>query len=124
MSRRKPKMIRIGSGVVPLASEAYEADFQARLKAAGLDRDDPALDIDAVRLRIARKIAMWLNEWPGCPEKICQRVRGCMAPRGDCRNVKEEPFDPAAWHRDKVVIMRALKRRIAEARASGELIEE
>ena len=124
MSRPKQKMVRIGSGLVPVASKAYEADLKARLKAAGLDGDDPTLGIDALRLRIARKITMSLNEWPGCPEKICQRMRGCMAPGGNCRNAKEEPFDAEAWHRDKVFIMRAIKRRIAEARAAGEPIDD
>ena len=88
MSRRDTKkMIRIGSGLVPVGSAEYSADWHARLKAAGLDDDDMALGIDDWRLRLARKIVMFLNEWPGCPEPICQRMRGCMAPSGDCANV-------------------------------------
>ena len=127
MSRPKQKMVRIGSGLVPVASKAYEADLKARLKAAGLDGDDEdrdSLDMDDMRLRLARQIVMFMNEWPGCPEAICQRMRGCMAPGGDCRNAKQEPFDAEAWHRDKVFIMRAIKRRIAEARAAGEPIDD
>ena len=85
--RNSPRTIRIGSGLVPVDGPEFKADYDARLKAAGLDQDDAELDIDAVRQRLARKINMFLNEWPGCPEPICQRMRGCMAPDDLCANV-------------------------------------
>ncbi len=117
MSRRDTKkMIRIGSGLVPIGSAEYSADWHARLKAAGLDDDDMALGIDDWRLRLARKIVMFLNEWPGCPEPICQRMRGCMSPSGDCANVPPISEEEMArdWPRVMVEWRRALDTVLTE----------
>ena len=110
--RRKRQMMRIGSGFVPLSSAAYRADYKARLKAAGLDGDEDwdSLDMDDRRLRLARQIVMFMNEWTGCPEAICQRMRGCMAPDAYCANVPqptEEELE-AAWPQTLVTWRRAL----------------
>ena len=117
MSRRdEKKMIRIGSGLVPIGSAEYSADWHARLKAAGLDDDDMALGIDDWRLRLARKIVMFLNEWPGCPEPICQRMRGCMAPDIHCSNVPPVSDEELAraWPRVLVAVRRALDKAAIE----------
>ncbi len=71
------------------------ADYRRRLRAAGFphdDDDDPAaLDIDTLRIRMARMIAMFINEWHGCREPLCRRQRGCMAPHGRCSNAGPPP---------------------------------
>jgi len=116
MTRRKARTtMRIGSGLVPLGSPEYSADYKARLKAAGLDDDTDGWSMDAKRLHMARQIAMWSNEWPGCPEPICQRMRGCMAPDIHCTNVPKisEAELAANWPR----VMVGLRRAIAKVRA-------
>ena len=131
--RRKQRMMRIGSGLVPLGSAAYSADYNARLRAAGLEDDDAewdARDIDDRRLRLARQITMYSNEWTGCPEAICQRMRGCMAPRVHCTNVPQpsEAELDAAWPQTLVIWRRALaeaearqERERAKREAAGEM---
>ena len=116
MTRKTRNTIRIGSGHVRIDSPAYAADYQARLKAAGLDDDNDELGIDDWRVRLARKISMWLNEWPGCPELICQRMRGCMAPAGDCANVPKVSEEELAreWPRVMVEVRRALDKVLTE----------
>jgi hypothetical protein len=125
MSRRKKqKTIRLGSGLVPLGGADDKADYQARVKAAGLDATDAeidAMDIDTFRLDLARRIAMFINEWPGCPEAICQRMRGCMAPDIHCTNVprRSEEESAALWPQTLVTIRRALDKAIARRKAAG-----
>jgi hypothetical protein len=55
-------------------------------------------------------IHMFLNAWPGCPEPICQRMRGCMAPDGTCANVPpiSEAELTAKWPAVLVDLRRAL----------------
>ena len=94
--------------------------LDARLKAAGLDGDWPdEVDIETFRYMLARQITMYLNTWHGCPEPLCKRHRGCMAPHNRCTNVPDKPFDEAEWDRARVDIRRALDQHIAEAKASG-----
>jgi hypothetical protein len=95
------------------------ASYERRIKAAGLDSDerlfraDGCVDMDAMRDRLSRKIAMFLNAWQGCPEPLCLRNRGCMAPSGLCSNVEEEEeWDEAEWARAKVEIRKALEEEI------------
>jgi hypothetical protein len=117
MSRDKvKKMIRIGSGLVPVDGPEFKADYEARLKAAGLDADSDGLSQDEWRLRFARRIDLMLNEWPGCPEPICRRMRGCMAPSGGCVNVppvSEEEME-ADWPAAKLELRRALDKVLTE----------
>lgn len=116
MTRRTArKMIRIGSGLVPIDGPEFKADYKARLKAAGLD-DNPELGMDAWRLRAARKINMYLNAWPGCPKPICQRMRGCMAPDGVCANVPpiSEAEMAVDWPKVLVEVRRALDQVLTE----------
>jgi hypothetical protein len=72
-------------------------DYERRLKAAGLDNDTIPDDDDAFRFELARRITMFFNEWHGhCPEPLCQRNRGCMAPNNFCANVRQ-PSPEELW---------------------------
>ncbi len=72
-------------------------EYQRRLKAAGLDKETMPDDIDEFRNELARRICMFFNEWHGCcPELLCQRNRGCMAPNNFCANVKQ-PSAEEQW---------------------------
>jgi hypothetical protein len=62
-------------------------NFNRRLKAAGLDTAEPE-HIDDVRNQVTRWAYMLINEWRGCPEMLCRRSRGCMAPNIVCSNVE------------------------------------
>jgi len=58
--------------------------FRRRLKAAGLPPDEPwEAHNEFAR---ARRIAMWIDDWHGCPLPSCRRHRGCMAPYLYCTN--------------------------------------
>ena len=92
------------------------ADYQRRLRAAGLDAgSDRAGDIDAIRNGIARRIHMYLNTWHGCPERLCRRNRGCMAPDNRCANVERLPPEEAdrRWREVQPRIYKALKEHLA-----------
>jgi hypothetical protein len=99
-----------------LAQEHDTSNYQARLKAAGLDGDDPEdISMDEFRERLARRIAMFMNEWDGCAERICQRNRGCMAPNGDCVNVEDDvEMSEEEWAQCRFDIRQALDERMAE----------
>jgi hypothetical protein len=94
----------------PENAAAAQADFQRRLRAAGIDPDaEPPEDMDAFRYALARKIVMHLNDWPGCPEKICRRMRGCMAPGGNCTNHADDPpMTREEWDEVRPKIRKAL----------------
>jgi hypothetical protein len=66
-------------------------DWDRRLKAAGLDGDGPE-DRDELRMWFARAVEMFTNAWRGCPEVLCRRYRGCMAPNTLCTNVTSRPI--------------------------------
>jgi hypothetical protein len=96
--------------------EVFErADFRRRLRLAGLGDDDAeAASDDEQRLALARRILMAINRWRGCPEPICRRNRGCMAPDAACGNLP----DPAPMSREEEArgVARGLRllRRAAE----------
>jgi hypothetical protein len=98
-----------------LSSQERARSFERRLKAASLDDETMPEDMDAFRYALARRIAMFLNRWHGCPEPICQRNRGCMAPNNTCTNIP--PSSPEEmereWPRVKVEIHNALKAHLA-----------
>ena len=102
----------------PSAQREHDTStFDARMKAAGLDTLDPdALDIDTFRLTVARTIAMYTNEWHGCPDLICQRNRSCMAPDIRCSNVPRLPpeEEEKEWWKVRDEIALALHKGIAE----------
>jgi hypothetical protein len=89
--------------------------YRQRLKAAGLDDGNKPDDMDEFRHRIARSIAMFLNEWHGCPEPLCQRHRGCMTPNCVCTNIPQPSDEEVArdWPLVKFEIYKALKQELA-----------
>ena len=108
----------------PDAGEDAAASYARRLKAAGLDDDggeqpkraDGGVDMDLIRKRVARRIAMFGNQWHGCAEPLCLRNRGCMAPDGLCANVDDGPedvWDDPDWPRAKDEIKKMLEEEIA-----------
>lgn len=101
----------------PENEQARKADIDRRLRAAGLDGDRPEDEnIEVFRYKLARQICMYMNDWPGCPEVVCRRQRGCMAPRGFCTNAEPLPPDPdgRAWDKARLAIRKALDERLAE----------
>ncbi len=110
----------------PQRTDAEQADYRRRLRAAGIKEDEGPEDMDAFRLQLARQIAMLLNEWHGCPERLCQRNRGCMAPDGVCANAEPLPPDPdhQEWDAARFEIRRALDEIMAERAAEVEAYEE
>jgi hypothetical protein len=80
------------------ASLATSASYRRRVKAARFPSEtrDPAqpVDIDALRLEMARRILMLFDDWQECPLRICRRNRGCMAPNAECPAAKPLPPDP------------------------------
>ena len=91
------------------------ADYQRRLRAAGIGHEPPD-DIVEFRLTFARRLHMLVNRWHGCPEQICRRSRGCMAPRITCANIEQLPQEEAdrQWHAVKGDLYKALKAHLAE----------
>ncbi len=80
------------------------------MKAAGFRKGDaPPDDIDAVRTSLARRIAMLINDWRGCPEPLCRRMRGCMAPRIRCTNARPVKADPERTARTLALVKRAMR---------------
>ncbi|MDO8878789.1 MAG: hypothetical protein Q8M24_20660 [Pseudolabrys sp.] len=73
-------------------SQAHrDADFARRQRTAGLDREPEDEDIDAFRYRLARILTMFVNDWEGCPLRLCRRMQGCMAPESKCANHAGDP---------------------------------
>jgi hypothetical protein len=93
----------------------HSPTYENRLKAAGLDRAAPRGDIDAFRNRLTRRINIFINTWRGCPEPICRRHRGCMAPNIVCANAAppSEEEVARAWPRLQAEIYKALQARRA-----------
>jgi hypothetical protein len=96
-------------------------NYQQRLKAAGLDGDMPD-DMDEFRNRLARCIVMFINAWHGCPEPLCRRHQGCMAPNGQCTNLPPASAEEMErdWPEAKVKIHTELKERLAAHGAEAE----
>ena len=84
------------------------ADYVRRKRAAGLDRA-PHDDMDAFRSRMARLLHMCINDWEGCPLRLCQRMRGCMAPQSRCANHAD---DPPATEEETAVAIRQVRRAL------------
>ena len=88
-----------------------------RIKAAGLsddENDEGPEDMDEFRYDLARRIVMLLNRWDGCPEPLCKRNPGWMAPSGDCINIKEEPITDAERDAARYDIRQAIDEKLAE----------
>jgi hypothetical protein len=88
--------------------------LEQRLKAAGLDGGSPD-NADEFRDQFARMIDMFINAWHGCPERLCRRHHGCMAPNGSCANVPPTPPEEMErdWPRAKADIHNALQELLA-----------
>ena len=100
----------------PNADEHGGTPYLARVKAAGIDIDTMPEDDDEFRLQLARMIAMFINDWRGCPERLCQRNRGCMAPNQVCANAEPLPPDQqeTAWRAVQPDIYKTIKTYLAE----------
>lgn len=93
------------------------ASFHRRVAAAGIDLNYQPEDMDEFRYRLARLITMYTNEWShGCPQRLCRRNGGCMAPEGRCSNVQYEPFSWERWEPVRNEVRRALDEMIADGR--------
>jgi len=62
----------------------------------------------------------------GCPERICQRNRGCMAPNIHCSNVELPSPEQQAedWPKVQFEVRTALNKILAERAAEVEAYEE
>jgi hypothetical protein len=96
-------------------TDKEQADYQRRLRAAGIKEDECPENMDAFRLQLARQIAMFLNHWHGCKERLCRRNRGCMAPDIHCANVEQPSPEQRArdWPKLQYEVYTALKAEIA-----------
>ena len=68
--------------------DAAEKDLERRLTIAGLTGEEPENPTERGAWR-AQQLHMEINDWIGCPEPLCKRMRGCMAPRVWCTNTLE-----------------------------------
>ncbi len=91
-------------------------NYQRRLKVAGLDNDKIPDDADEFRYQLARRICMFINTWHGCPELLCARNRGCMAPNNFCANMPPVSAEEMErdWPQVRAEIYKAVKAHIAE----------
>ena len=78
-------------------------------------------DADEFRDALTRRIYMFINAWHGCPELLCARNRGCMAPDNHCANVGPPSAEEMErdWPRVQAEIYNALKEHMA-AQGAGE----
>ena len=80
------------------------------MKAAGFRKDEePPEDIDALRYALARRLTMIVNNWRGCPEPLCRRHRGCMAPHIHCANTLPAEATPEATARTLALVYRTMR---------------
>jgi hypothetical protein len=93
------------------------ADYARRLRAAGLDPEGNKMpeNMDEFRNEFARRIHMFINKWDGCPERICRRQQGCMAPKISCSNYEELSPEEAdrQWRKAQPDIYKTLKAEMA-----------
>jgi hypothetical protein len=90
--------------------------FERRLRAAGIDAETIPDDMDEFRVQLARCICMFVNQWQGCPELVCRRNRGCMAPGNLCGNAERPSADEMErdWPRVRAEVYKAVKELVAE----------
>ena len=106
----------------PDGKQPHDTDnLQQRLKAASLDRDAIPDDIDEFRNQLARRILMFINAWHGCPEPLCRRHQGCMAPSGPCTNLPPVSAEEMErdWPQARAEIYTALQERLAAHREAA-----
>jgi hypothetical protein len=115
--RMQPTNSTIPTRKQPHGKRAHDTrSFDRRLKAAGLDNDTIPDNADEFRYQLARRISMFVNHWHGCPELLCQRNRGCMAPNNSCTNIEKESDEERrrTWPQTQVEVYKALKEHIAK----------
>jgi hypothetical protein len=99
------------------------ADFERRWAAATIESAPDVNYMDAYRIELTRRIAMFLNNWEGCPLRLCQRMQGCMAPQSTCANHADDPsMTREEWDVVKLEVRRALDAEI-ERRGGREAVE-
>jgi hypothetical protein len=99
------------------------ADLERRQRAMQIECAPDVNFMDAYRLELTRFIAMFLNDWEGCPLRLCQRIQGCMAPESTCANHADDPpMTREQWDVAKVDIRRAIDAEI-EARGGRDAVE-
>ena len=100
-------------------TESRAASFARRLAAAGMSQDDPVpADADDFRYGLARRIHMAIDTWHGCPEALCRRHRGCMAPNNMCSNA--EPISPEEMERRAPQAMAEVRTMLRDALAKND----
>ena len=113
-----PEHDNISSAAESAKPRKHDArNYEARLRAAGIDpQAPPPENIDEFRCQFARRIAMFVNEWHGCPETLCQRNRGCMAPQNRCSNRPPRSREEAdrAWREVQSVFVKKLQAHLAK----------
>ena len=94
--------------------EAFrDADLERRQRAMQIESAPDVNYMDAYRLELTRFIAMFLNDWEGCPLRLCQRMQGCMAPESICANHADDPpMTNEEWAVVKIEVRRALDAEI------------
>jgi hypothetical protein len=90
-----------------------QADYERRLRIAGIHDDDPPDNDEDVRRALARRIWIFINDWHGCRLRLCRRNRGCMAPHNRCANQVETPSTPEEDAAIMAKVSRAVKAEIA-----------
>ena len=97
-----------------------------QVAAAASFPEQPADDMDAFRLMLARRINIFISNrqrrWRGCPEPACRRRRGCVAPRIECANHKRDrPSTPEQRARGMARVQRTLRDVSARREAEEKL---
>ncbi len=105
-------------------SQAFRAaDLKRRQRAMQIESAPDVNYMDAYRLELTRYIAMFLNDWEGCPLRLCQRMQGCMAPESICANHADDPpMTREEWDVVKVEVRRAIDAEI-ERRGGRDAVE-
>ncbi len=57
-----------------------------------------------LRLSLVRKLAIVLDGWRACPERVCRRQRGCASPRLTC--LQSEPARPLSPDKQAAMLAR------------------
>ncbi len=92
---------------------ARETGLEHRLRIDG-EGPNPVGDEDALRIRLARRLHMILNDWRGCPERQCRRQRDCMAPNNKCSNAPSPEVEDERWRKVQAELVAALNKMEAE----------
>lgn len=87
--------------------------------ASALAREEPALDMDALRLKVLRRLRTLRDAPRRCSERACRRAKACAGK--DLRCLREQPLPPVSEEEGQRRLAEAyacFKRRAAEFGAS------